>query len=118
MVEGGREDGSGLRAERCAELFDEREEGGRVEGEGCAAAGVRGVRVGHGGELGAGQVVAVHGEEGRELGGGAEGRVGGFVEGVEGLGDFGCEGCFACGRILSAFVLFLGGTWRVQLGRV
>lgn len=55
-----------------------------------------GGRVGHGGQLGSREVVAVHGDEG-----GDGGRVGGgvgLVPGVDGCGDDLGEGCFACER--------------------
>lgn len=72
------------------------EEGCAVESEFGAAAGVGGGWVGHGGELGAGEVVAVHGDEG-----GDGGRVCWVLESVtvvEGLGDDLGEGCLACGN--------------------
>lgn len=96
MVERRRVDGFRLRAEGRAQQADEREVGGGVEGEGCAAAGVGGGGVGEGGELGAGEVVAVEGEEGGDGGGGAGGG-GGGVAGVEAGGEARCEGCFAWG---------------------
>lgn len=96
MVERGGIDGDCLGTDRRAELFDEGEVGGRVEGEGCAAPGVGGCGGGEGGELGAGEVVAVEGEEGGDRGGGAGGGVG-RVEGVEAGGEGGCEGRFSWG---------------------
>lgn len=76
--------------------LDERQKGGPVKGELGAAASVGGGWVGHGGELGAREVVAIHGDEGGDGGGIVWGM--GFVPRVEGCGyDLG-EGCFACGR--------------------
>jgi hypothetical protein len=48
VVERRRVDGFRLRAEGRAQQADEREVGGGVEGEGCAAAGVGGGGVGEG----------------------------------------------------------------------
>lgn len=70
------------------------EKGCAVKSEFGATAGVGRGWVGHGGELGAGEVVAVHGDEGGD--GGRVLWVLEFVPGVEGLGDDLREGCFAC----------------------
>lgn len=51
------------------EGLDQSVEGGAVKGEFCAAAGVGCFWIGEGGELGAGEVVAVHGDEGCYCGG-------------------------------------------------
>ena len=67
----------------------------------CAAAGVCGRGIGHGGELGAGQVVAVHGQEGRDARSGGQGWVLFVVELIDPLRDFCGEGCFACGCLVS-----------------
>lgn len=60
--------------ERLPEEPDEREEGVAVESEGGAAAGVGGLGIRERGELGAGEVVAVHGDEGRDRNGGGGGK--------------------------------------------
>lgn len=86
--------GPALRGERLAERAHEGEEGGRVEGPFGAAAGVRRVWVRHGGELGAREVVAVHGDEGGDGDVGAA-RVVLGVEVIEALGDEAGERGFA-----------------------
>lgn len=80
------------------ESLYEFEKGCAVKGEFGAAAGVGGGWVGHGGELGAGEVVAVHGDEGSD-----GGRVLWVLEGVsvvEGLCDDLGKGCFACWEMI------------------
>ena len=86
MVPGGGIKRLGGCIQRLPQVLNERQEGGAVEGEGGAAAGVRVDGVWEGGELGAGEVVAVHGDEGGGGGGG---------ESVEPFGDDGREGGFA-----------------------
>lgn len=71
-----------------------RQERGAIKGEFSAAAGVGGGWVGHGGELGACEVVAIHGDEGGDGGGVCWGVS--AVSRVEGCGDELGEGCFAC----------------------
>lgn len=83
-----------MHGQGLSEGLYEGEEGRPVKGELSAAAGVGGSRVGHGGELGAGEVVAVHGDEGGD-GGGVVWAVG-LMSSVEGCGDDLGEGCFAC----------------------
>lgn len=93
MVEARRVDRFCERSKRLAQRAHEGEELVRVEGEGCAAAGEGVGWVGEGGELGAGQVVAVHWEgcgDGGWSGGGFEG-----VEGVDPVGHCAGEFCFA-----------------------
>ena len=101
VVEGGGVEGFGFGEERFAQLAHEAQEGGRVEGEGSAAPGVGGGGVRHGGELGAGEVVAVHGDEGgEELGGAPGGKVG--VVGIE-------VGAYKAGE--GGFTCLQGGAW-------
>lgn len=80
------------RTKRGPESFHELEESCAVKGEFGAATGVGGCRVREGVELGAREVVAVHGHEGREGWGGGVQRC---VPGVEGVGDGEGEGCFS-----------------------
>ncbi len=86
VVEGGGVERLCLGEEGFTEGLDEAKEGGRVEGEGCAAAGVGGRGVLEGGELRAGEMVAVHRDKGGDRGGGE----GGEFLGVEGV-DAGCN---------------------------
>lgn len=84
-----------LRRQRLPQLLDQLQEGLAVEGEGGAAARVRGVRVRHRGQLRPREVVAVHGDEGGDAAvGGAAAGGGGGVEGVDAGGYDGGEGGF------------------------
>lgn len=65
MVERRGIDGLRFRQEGLAQGFDEFEEGRSVKGEGGATASVGRRWVGHGGQLGTREVVAIHGYKGR-----------------------------------------------------
>ena len=68
VVEGRGVDGFGLGEEGLAQSLGQLQEGGRVEGECCSTAGVGGRWVGHGGQLGAREMVSVHWDEGGDWG--------------------------------------------------
>lgn len=71
--------------------------------------------IGHGGELGAGQVVAVHGEESRDARAGRQAWVFCVVELIDSLGDFGGEGCFAWEVLMSMCCEFGGSLLSLGL---
>lgn len=94
MVEGWGVKGRRGGVQGLADPLDEGKEGGAIEGEGCTTAGKGAGGIGKGGELGAGEMVSVHWDEGGYGGCGSfalEGR----VKGIEAVAEGCCEGGFA-----------------------
>lgn len=96
MVETRGVDGARFGTDGFAEFLHEGEECGGIECESCTSPGVCIIWVGESGELGAGEVVAVHGEESREEGVGREGGGLRAVALIEGVCYFGRQSGFAC----------------------